>query len=166
MIFVLRSCFSFCQFDFSIFDNTTKPRPSRGKRSKKYPAIKPSYESTSIPRLYFGKFARNLGRDGHAICFPTSCSICRYNSNSLFEKFRTQDLKFTFSLLFAIHFLWCKSKNLVWNVVFFVCVAAGTNTHSVDFRKSAGGFIHGFRYTGKFDLNLAESSIYLDIGIC
>ena len=25
---------------------------------------------------------------------------------------------------------------------------AGTNTHSLDFRKSAGGFIHGFRYTG------------------
>ena len=120
MIVVLRSCFSFYQFDFSIFDNTTKPRPSRGKRSKKYPAIKPSYESTSIPRLYFGKFARNLGRDGHAICFPTSCSICRYNSHTLFEKFRTQNLKVTFSLLFGtyIYFLWCKSKNLVWNVVF------------------------------------------------
>lgn len=71
-------CLGF-KFDFSIFDNTTKPRPSRGKRSKKYPAIKPSYESTSIPRLYF----------------------------------------------------------------------AGTNTHSVDFRKSAGGFIHGFRYTAR-----------------
>ena len=26
---------------------------------------------------------------------------------------------------------------------------AGTNTHSLDFRRSAGGFIHGFRYTGK-----------------
>ena len=25
---------------------------------------------------------------------------------------------------------------------------AGTATHSLDFRKSAGGFIHGFRYTG------------------
>ncbi|PIK57695.1 putative FAD-dependent oxidoreductase domain-containing protein 2, partial [Apostichopus japonicus] len=25
---------------------------------------------------------------------------------------------------------------------------AGTNSHSLDFRKSAGGFIHGFRYTG------------------
>ncbi|CAH3194438.1 unnamed protein product [Porites evermanni] len=25
---------------------------------------------------------------------------------------------------------------------------AGTNTHSIDLRKSAGGFIHGFRYTG------------------
>lgn len=24
---------------------------------------------------------------------------------------------------------------------------AGTNTHSLDHRKSAGGFIHGFRYT-------------------
>jgi hypothetical protein len=26
---------------------------------------------------------------------------------------------------------------------------AGTNSHSVDWRKAAGGFIHGFRYTGK-----------------
>lgn len=26
---------------------------------------------------------------------------------------------------------------------------AGTATHSLDFRKSAGGFIHGFRYTGE-----------------
>lgn len=24
---------------------------------------------------------------------------------------------------------------------------AGTNTHSLDFRQSSGGFIHGFRYT-------------------
>ena len=26
--------------------------------------------------------------------------------------------------------------------------AAGTSTHSLDFKKSAGAFIHGFRYTG------------------
>ena len=26
---------------------------------------------------------------------------------------------------------------------------AGTSTHSLDYRKSAGGFIHGFRYTSK-----------------
>ena len=26
---------------------------------------------------------------------------------------------------------------------------AGTVTHSLDYRKSAGGFIHGFRYTGR-----------------
>lgn len=26
----------------------------------------------------------------------------------------------------------------------------GTASHSVDFRKSAGGFIHGFRYTSKY----------------
>lgn len=26
---------------------------------------------------------------------------------------------------------------------------AGTASHSLDFKKSAGGFIHGFRYTGK-----------------
>ena len=30
---------------------------------------------------------------------------------------------------------------------------AGTSTHSLDFRKSAGGFIHGFRYTSKFQSN-------------
>ena len=39
---------------------------------------------------------------------------------------------------------------LVYNfhISFIVRFAAGTNTHSVDLRKSAGGFIHGFRYTG------------------
>ena len=26
---------------------------------------------------------------------------------------------------------------------------AGTLTHSLDFRRSSGGFIHGFRYTSK-----------------
>ena len=31
---------------------------------------------------------------------------------------------------------------------------AGTVTHSLDFRKSSGGFIHGFRYTGKVSLNI------------
>lgn len=31
---------------------------------------------------------------------------------------------------------------------------AGTNTHSLDVRKSAGGFIHGFRYTGEYIVNL------------
>ena len=30
---------------------------------------------------------------------------------------------------------------------------AGTSTHSLDFRKSAGGFIHGFRYTSEFQSN-------------
>lgn len=34
---------------------------------------------------------------------------------------------------------------------------AGTNTHSLDFRKSAGGFIHGFRYTGMY----LRTKIYL-----
>ena len=29
---------------------------------------------------------------------------------------------------------------------------AGTATHSLDWRKSAGGFIHGFRYTGRHTL--------------
>ena len=26
---------------------------------------------------------------------------------------------------------------------------AGVNAHSLDYRKSAGGFLHGFRYSGK-----------------
>ncbi|KAJ8318871.1 hypothetical protein KUTeg_003962 [Tegillarca granosa] len=30
---------------------------------------------------------------------------------------------------------------------------AGTNTHSLDFRESAGGFIHGFRYTGNSNVD-------------
>jgi len=29
---------------------------------------------------------------------------------------------------------------------------AGTVTHSLDYRKSAGGFIHGFRYTGELSV--------------
>ncbi|XP_072035776.1 FAD-dependent oxidoreductase domain-containing protein 2-like [Amphiura filiformis] len=33
---------------------------------------------------------------------------------------------------------------------------AGTNTHSLDFRKSAGGFIHGFRYTARALHNILE----------
>lgn len=43
---------------------------------------------------------------------------------------------------------------------------AGTATHSLDFRKSAGGFIHGFRYTGE-NLGLFPSwciiSVWIDI---
>ena len=31
---------------------------------------------------------------------------------------------------------------------------AGTAAHSLDWRKSAGGFIHGFRYTGEIGLIL------------
>ena len=34
--------------------------------------------------------------------------------------------------------------------------AAGTLTHSLDFRKSAGGFIHGFRYTSRALFRLLE----------
>ncbi|XP_030840170.1 FAD-dependent oxidoreductase domain-containing protein 2 [Strongylocentrotus purpuratus] len=33
---------------------------------------------------------------------------------------------------------------------------AGTNTHSIDFKKSAGGFIHGFRYTTRVLHHLLE----------
>lgn len=32
----------------------------------------------------------------------------------------------------------------------------GTVTHSLDMRKSAGGFVHGFRYTGELHLNYSE----------
>lgn len=34
---------------------------------------------------------------------------------------------------------------------------AGTLTHSLDFRKSSGGFIHGFRYTGLLKFNFFYS---------
>jgi len=30
------------------------------------------------------------------------------------------------------------------------CIIAGVMTHSLDYRKSAGAFIHGFRYTGMY----------------
>lgn len=63
---------------YSSVRSSTKPQRAKGRRSK-YPAIQHTYESVTIPGLYF----------------------------------------------------------------------AGTVTHSLDYRKSAGGFIHGFRYTGK-----------------
>lgn len=65
-------------FDDSLFSNITMPERGRGKL-KKFPRIKPTYESTNIPGLFF----------------------------------------------------------------------AGTIAHSLDFRESAGGFIHGFRYTAR-----------------
>ena len=36
-------------------------------------------------------------------------------------------------------------KDLIFD---FVLTTAGVATHSLDWRKSAGGFIHGYRYTG------------------
>lgn len=69
------ACLGF-EFDWSIFDNETKPWKREGETDK-YAAIKPNYESMRIPNMFF----------------------------------------------------------------------AGTNTHSRDFRKSSGGFIHGYRYT-------------------
>jgi len=36
---------------------------------------------------------------------------------------------------------------------------AGTVTHSLDWRKSAGGFIHGFRYTGRCTLLFIANNI-------
>jgi hypothetical protein len=41
----------------------------------------------------------------------------------------------------------------------YVC-AAGVNTHSLDFKKSAGGFIHGYRYTGTCARMLTTSLRY------
>ena len=39
-----------------MFDNSTQQRPCKGKRSRKYPEIQPNYESTTVPRLFFGGF--------------------------------------------------------------------------------------------------------------
>ncbi|KAK3717351.1 hypothetical protein QZH41_011592, partial [Actinostola sp. cb2023] len=71
-------CMGF-KFDYSVFENGSTPRPSKGRYLRKYPEMTAGYESTTVPRLFY----------------------------------------------------------------------AGTNTHYVDFRKSAGGFIHGFRYTAR-----------------
>lgn len=39
---------------------------------------------------------------------------------------------------------------------------AGTVTHSLDHRKSAGGFVHGYRYTGNVHVALGLSvDVYL-----
>lgn len=38
---------------------------------------------------------------------------------------------------------------MILNINSFHTEIAGTATHSLDYRKSAGAFIHGFRYTGK-----------------
>lgn len=56
-------------------------------------------------------------------------------------------------------FLWKKKKPasdsfpffslIILNINSFHTQIAGTATHSLDYRKSAGAFIHGFRYTGK-----------------
>jgi len=43
---------------------------------------------------------------------------------------------------------------------------AGTATHSLDLHKSAGGFIHGFRYTGKhFFLRLVTMATRVGLGL-
>ncbi|XP_067830804.1 FAD-dependent oxidoreductase domain-containing protein 2 [Heptranchias perlo] len=64
------------KFDFSIFNNLTKPQKGRG-HTNKYPLVKATYESETLPGMFI----------------------------------------------------------------------IGTAGHSIDYRKSAGGFIHGFRYT-------------------
>ncbi|XP_077980798.1 FAD-dependent oxidoreductase domain-containing protein 2-like isoform X2 [Glandiceps talaboti] len=79
-------CLGF-KFDFSLFDESVRPVPVRGKSVGKYPHIKDDYEATGIPGMYF----------------------------------------------------------------------AGTNSHSVDHKKSAGGFIHGFRYTARVLHRLLEN---------
>ncbi|KAM4670263.1 FAD-dependent oxidoreductase domain-containing protein 2 isoform 1-T1 [Amazona ochrocephala] len=73
------------KFDFSIYNRSLKMMPGKGDK-KKYPQIKPNYESTSTQGLF----------------------------------------------------------------------VLGTASHSIDFRKSAGGFIHGFRYTTRAVHRLLE----------
>ncbi|XP_078093688.1 FAD-dependent oxidoreductase domain-containing protein 2 [Mustelus asterias] len=73
------------KFDFSIFNNITKPLRNRGRMSK-YPLVKATYESASLPGMFI----------------------------------------------------------------------IGAASHSVDYRKSAGGFIHGFRYTARAVHRLME----------
>ena len=36
-----------------------------------------------------------------------------------------------------------------WHQLDFYVHCTGTNTHSLDYRRSAGGFIHGFRYSAR-----------------
>ncbi|KAM6285631.1 FAD-dependent oxidoreductase domain-containing protein 2 [Spheniscus humboldti] len=74
------------KFDFSIYNRSLRMMPGKGNK-KKYPQIKPSYESRSTRGLF----------------------------------------------------------------------VLGTASHSVDFRKSAGGFIHGFRYTTRAVHRLLEN---------
>ncbi|XP_025973743.1 FAD-dependent oxidoreductase domain-containing protein 2 isoform X2 [Dromaius novaehollandiae] len=74
------------KFDFSIYNRSLRLMPGKGNK-KKYPQIKPSYESRGTRGLF----------------------------------------------------------------------VLGTASHSVDFRKSAGGFIHGFRYTTRAVHHLLEN---------
>ncbi|KFQ75697.1 FAD-dependent oxidoreductase domain-containing protein 2, partial [Phaethon lepturus] len=74
------------KFDFSIYNRSLRMMPGKGNK-KKYPQIKPSYESRGTRGLF----------------------------------------------------------------------VLGTASHSVDFRKSAGGFIHGFRYTTRAVHRLLEN---------
>ncbi|XP_059809765.1 FAD-dependent oxidoreductase domain-containing protein 2 isoform X2 [Hypanus sabinus] len=73
------------KFDFSIFNNFTKPQRGQG-RMNKYPLIKASYEAVNLPGMF----------------------------------------------------------------------VTGAASHSIDFRKAAGGFIHGFRYTARAVHRLME----------
>ncbi|XP_074647210.1 FAD-dependent oxidoreductase domain-containing protein 2-like [Tubulanus polymorphus] len=81
---VIVRCLGF-QFDKSIFSNQTKFSLGKGKL-KKYPAMKPNFESVNIPNVFI----------------------------------------------------------------------AGTISHGLDHRKSAGGFIHGFRYTARTLFHILE----------
>lgn len=63
------------------------------------------------------------------------CPERNSNSTSIFKNLRSE-------LIFLM------IQALLWNGAYLCTLLAGTNTHSIDFRKSAGGFIHGFRYTG------------------
>jgi hypothetical protein len=48
----------------------------------------------------------------------------------------------------------------------FFLTSAGTNTHYADFRKSAGGFIHGFRYTGNHLFHNIDTGVIIFDVVC
>ena len=101
------------QFDFSIFGNGIE---QGGARGNKYPAIKPNYESSQTPEMYFGGLSVVL-----------------------------------FHLQLRVYIMVAKMHTSLWwwrcKIFGLLPLVAGTATHSIDYRRSAGGFIHGFRYT-------------------
>ena len=50
---------------------------------------------------------------------------------------------------YNIVYMSCELANVNTAHKLLTFIVAGTVTHSLDYRKSAGGFIHGFCYTSK-----------------
>ncbi len=59
------------------------------------------------------------------------------------QLFRESTSKFAWDVCISIVYVW------YWITCVYI-ILAGVNTHSLDYKKSAGGFIHGFRYTSKW----------------